>query len=194
MEQTPLSSFLIDTIKEKGWLAVSDIYFDNAINLSVYHSRGYVAIAPNDGLVFFYTNMDAANTFTIEDRIVVMDKGYSGQQQVITCQCLDCIQHVNFAMYSHYRFYADEQDVTPIPKIPTEKDMEKYVKNPETGLYEGADIAEMVSGKRVSVVSMYDKDFPYNSAAVIDWWKLFEKNRKKFNVVIRDYFGISDLI
>lgn len=200
-----LAEFTIAQIKAKGWMAVANLYFDNACNLSVLHSRGYVAIDETTKLCLFYSIEDTYNTANIEKRYLVIEDDKLGQQQNIVFEDLECLQHTDFAQFAHYRNYVDSETTLPTPVIPTPETILSYVKNPDTGLYttaggEPLDAALTDDGKLQSVIHLYPETvegyagkFP-RSAVSIEWWQIFYKNQAKFKAKMAEVYGLTTLI
>lgn len=135
-----ISNRLIKTIEDKGWLALSNIYFDNAVALNITNSLGYVAYSANEGLVFWLSNQDTMDTSICENRYVYMNPSMTGHLVTLVAQDIECCQHFEYALYSKFNFYWDDETVFPMPTIPDKKGIMRLEKNEETGLYEGADV------------------------------------------------------
>lgn len=193
----PMIDLLLNRIKEKGWLAISSLYFDNSFVCNVFNSRGYVAYSPSHESFFTLSCLDSTDTANVENKYVVMTREIIGMQQTITCISQDMLQHFDYAMYSQYSFYADEQEKFPWPEIPTREKIESMIKNEETGLYDDADLVHRMSGREDSAIGLYKKEeVPTGkySGAVIDNWKTFYKNQDKFVQMLSECFGITDAI
>lgn len=185
-------------LDEKGWLAMSSLYFDNGYVINVFNSRGYVARSNAMECFFAFSTMDSTDTDQVENTYVVMRRDHMGMQQTITVVGYDHLQHFDMAQYSHYAFYDNSQEKVPYPKIPTPAELEAMTPNPDTGLYDSADTVQTLSGKEISAISMYNdffdpytKDWQY-SGAIVGKWKNFYKNHKKFCTFLNDAYGITD--
>ena len=47
-----ISDKLVKIVQSKGWPAIASLFFDNGLGIEVFNSRGYVAINPNEGVVY----------------------------------------------------------------------------------------------------------------------------------------------
>lgn len=190
----------VKQIVDKGWLSLTSLCFDNAYVINIFNTRGYVAYSKSQACFFCTGGLDSTDSESIESKFNAFDAGHVGMQQVITCVGEEHLQHFDMALYSQYRFVWDEQTVMPYPTIPTKTEIEALTPNPDTGLYDGYEQMEMYDGRLVSVIPMYKKFFNYPvdgqpfSGAKIDSWKQFYLNQKKFMVMLKDGFGITDAI
>lgn len=135
---TTLAERLCTVIKEKGWLAVSNVYFDNASVCNIGNSLGYVAISEADNTMFWLSCMDTVDSDLTEQNYVHVDPHNIGHQQTLMAQDLDCLQHLEYALFMHSNFYWDEQEKFPLPSIPTRATIEGLTAD-ENGLYPGTD-------------------------------------------------------
>lgn len=193
----PMVDLLLDRIKEKGWLSISSLYFDNGMSFNIYNTRGYIAYSPSHECFFAFSCLDSTDTANVENQYIAMTREIIGMQQTVTCVGQEHMQHFDYAMYSHYCFYEDDQEKTPWPEIPTRAEIEAMEKNPETGMYDGADVVHRMSGEEDSAIALYKKgEIPHNrySGAVIDYWKRFYKNQDKFVKMLAECFNITDAI
>lgn len=182
---------LTGRIKEKGWLAISNLYFDNSYIINIFATRGYVAYSPSNEVFLAYSCLDSTDSSVVEGKFITMDKNHCGMQQNITVAGQEHLQHFDFATYSHYNWYNDDQESTPWPNIPAEAEIRAFTKNPETGLYDGTDTATMINYRERSCVAMYGKEHPY-SGANVEAWQAFYKNHDKFVKMLNECYGISD--
>lgn len=194
--------FLKERITASGWLSLSSLYFDNGLTINIFNTRGYVAMSDTAECFFCYNTLDSTDTDQVENKYVMMRRGYHGMQQNITVVGYEHMQHFDLAQYSHYGFYWDEQEQTPFPKIPTKAELDAITLDPVTELADPTttDTVETLSGRQVSVISMYNdffdpytKDWQY-SAARIKEWKQFYANQEKFKTLLNDAYGISDAV
>ena len=193
MSDNPTLDFLVERLNEKGWLSISTLYFDNSYCMNIYTSRGYVAFSPSRNLFFSYNCLDTTDSKVVENTYAILDRVNIGQQQNITVAGSDCLQHFDIAQYSHYdHYYYDEQEKTPYPDIPTKDTIMGFTLNPDTGLYENADIAHMVNDTEVSVYPLYPKEKEIYSGAIIANWQRFYKNQEKFCKMLGEAYGVTD--
>lgn len=162
-----LATLLAKSVSEKGWLSISNVYFDNSIICNVANTLGYVAMSESEGLMFWTSCLDITDSTNLEANMIFMDPHFVCHQQTLSTQDMDCLQHFDYALYSHYGFYWDEQQEMPLPKIPTPSELEAMVKDETTGLYPNTDT--LVNMKRryakdsndsaeLSVINMYTDD------------------------------------
>lgn len=202
-------------LNEKGWLAFTSLYFDNALIYNIFNSRGYIAYSKSNEVFVTYDCLDSTDSAKVESYYIAMDNNFTGMQQSLVFAGVESFQRFNMAQYSHYRFYNDGQDRTPYPKIPTQAEIEALVANAETGLYDGYDEVHIrptsqfgvdipnettfTDERKYSTISIY-KDFAdligpeKYSGAVIDTWKMFYKNHAKFCTMLNEAYGITDAI
>lgn len=192
--------FLVKQLTEKGWLAISSVYFDNAYSINVFNTRGYVAYSKSAQTFFTAGCIDSTDSESVDNKFVVHDTRHFGLQQVITCVGEEHMQHFDIANYSQYRFTWDKQTVLPYPKVPTKAEILALTPNPETGLYPGLPTVELMDGTEISVISLYEKFFDYFgngdpfSGARVDNWIQFYKNQDKFREMLSSCYGITDAI
>lgn len=190
----PTLSFFLEQLNKKGWLGISNLYFDNAYMINVYLTNGYVAYSPSKEVFFAVGTLDSTDTSIIEKRYVTMDRRTIGMQQNLTATGADMLQHFDVAMYSHYGFYQDADTKTPYPTIPTKDAIMALTKDPKTGLYGGTATAELINGETFSVVDMYPDRKDLVSCANVETWQTFYTNQTKFVQMLKDGFGVSDAI
>lgn len=205
-----LSDNVLKIIKEKGWMALTDLYFDNAVQIEIFNSRGYIAINPNNGIVYSTGIIDITNTSKMEDQAIIMPEKKIYHQQTIYVTSLDHLQGYNIANYSHWSYCVDSDTVFPIPKIPTKAKILAYTLDADDstgsiygddGMYTphhkftGADTSLLrFTDTEESVISLYPDKKYYRASAVIGWWQMFYKNQEKFIAAIEDEYGESGLI
>lgn len=193
MSNNPVLDFFAEQLAAKDWLGISQLYFDNAFNISTYLTNGYVAYSPGQQLFFSVSTLDTTDTKVIENRFAVLEREYIGMQQNLTVVDANILQHIDIALYSHYRFYKDSDTECPYPTIPTRSKIMSLTADPKTGLYSGCDEASFIDGRVESAIGFYDKKFPYSGAIVKEWQK-FYKNQEKFKTMLSAGFGIDDAI
>lgn len=189
-------SILEQQVKEKGWLALSTLYFDNSYSINVFNTNGYIAYSKEQACFFSYSCLDSTDTSIVENKLIAFEHQFVGQQQNITVVDETMLQHFDIAQYSHYRTYQDDQTEVPAPNIPTKAQIEGFTKNPDTGLYDGLDIVTRLDETKVSTYPIYSKDIkniPY-SGAIIDYWKKFYVNQDKFCAFLKTHYGVNDPI
>ena len=89
-----ISDRLIKVIDEKGWLALSSIYFDNAVALTMNTSGGRVAYSASEGLVFWLSNQDILDSANTENGLIHMDPSFMGHQTHLVVQDIECIKPI----------------------------------------------------------------------------------------------------
>ena len=209
-----MKDLCVARLTDPGWLALSSIYFDNSYVITVYSTRGYVAYSPSEECFFSSNSMDSTDTANIEARFNIIDgelsRRHIGMQQTVTCISIEHMQHFDYANYSHYCFYWDEQIPTEAeldaftldPDVPTEPDPEDpfRVKPIPHSLYlgNGLDTTVMLDGRELSTIPLY-KDFETKyhlaySGAIVGEWKMWYNNHKKFKQMLSEAYGVSDAI
>lgn len=198
-------------LTEKGWLAFSSLYFDNAMIYNIFNTRGYIAYSKSNQVFMTFDCLDSTDSSKVESYYVAMDNNYTGMQQTIVFAGVESFQRFSLAQYSHYRFYEDSQDETPYPTIPTKEQLDALSVNPDTGLYDGYDEVHIrpssmfgreiqnettyTNERKYSTIPLYDRDLigeDKYSGAIIDGWKMFYKNHDKFVKLLNDAHGITD--
>lgn len=204
-------------LADKGWLAISSLYFDNSSICNIYNTGGYVTLCEATNSVYWMSVLDSTDTSICENIYVSMDPFRIGQQVTLIQQDLDCLQNVAYAMYAHRRFFSvDDDKEIPYPTIPTEAELEalELVESeafgPHDRVYGDSDglVVEWHdrtkhqehkdSSLYMSAIPLY-KDFDptlaeLDSAAIVDSWKTFYANHKKFITMIEAYFGASGCV
>lgn len=188
-----LLDLTINQINTKGWLAISNLYFDNSLVLNTYNSHGWIGYSPSQKVFVGFSCLDSTDTSIVEDRFDRMDKGIVGMQHTIVFVDETCLQHVDFAQYMHYDFW-DETKELPYPTLPTEAELQGMEMD-ENGLFPGCDEYTTMSGKTISTKCFFpgNTEIPY-SGANIYFWKLFYESHNRFKTMINNQFGISDLV
>lgn len=121
-----ISDKLIKVVKSKGWAAIASLYFDNALGVEVYNSRGYVTINPDEGLVYAKSIIDITDTTKMEGQVVIMPEKRTFNQQTIAVYDMECLQSFELAHYSHWDYITDENSIMPMPKVPTKDEIMAY--------------------------------------------------------------------
>ncbi len=190
----PTLSFFLEQLNSKGWLGISNLYFDNAYMINVYLTNGYVAYSPSKEMFFATSTLDSTDTSIIEKRYVIMDRRTIGMQHNLTAIGADMLQHIDIALYAHYGFYKDEDTKAPYPTIPKKAAVTALTKDPKTGLYSGTDTAELINGEKLSVLDLYPGRNDVVSCANVETWQVFYANQTKFVTMLKDGFGVADAI
>ena len=90
-----LIDFLKSQITEKGWLAISSLYFDNGYVLNVFNTRGYVAYSDAMECFFSYNALDSTDSESVENKFSILRYEHFGMTQVITAVGYDHLQHID---------------------------------------------------------------------------------------------------
>lgn len=179
-----------------GWLSLSSLYFDNGYVINVYNTNGYIAASKDMECFFTLNPLDSTDTEIIEHSHVRMPYGYISMQHNVTASRFEDLQHTDFAMYAHKRFYTDligTETTIPTPKYPDSTVLDGYVFDENLGLYTNSDVAVGKDDSGVSVIPVYDGSvFPYVGAD-IEGWKLFNHTQEKFKAYIKSLFGAIDV-
>lgn len=187
-----------ERLKASGWLSFSSLCFDNGHIIVLYGTRGYCAYSKEREVFIHISCMDTADTANIEHRFNIINDRSVNMQRTLSFIDSNQFQHFELAMYSHLGTVCDDQDTYPYPNIPTMEELDKLEKDPKTGLYPGTDTSVMLSGREVSTLSMYDafsgdRHIPY-SGAVVDEWKMWYNNHKKFVAMLKKAYNITDAV
>lgn len=189
---------VVNAVREKGWLSLATLFFDNGYTVSIFNTNGDVAYSPSEDVFFSMNALDSTNTIQIQSKYAVTgDRHYVGQQQILTTIGSEYLQHFSYATYAHSNFYfTDKTHVDNLvgPKIPTQSELTKLIPDPETGLYPGKDIVHRMVNDEISTICMYPDDKIHYSGAIIDEWKQFYENHEKFLNFVKDISGCSDVI
>lgn len=190
-----VTEYLIERVNEKGWMSLSSLYFDNALVVNIFNSRGYIAYSPSKDMFYFTGAEDTSNTDCIERKYVALDNKYVGQSQMITVVGGEHLQHFDIHLFSHYRFINDDQEVYPTPVVPTPDEIKALVVDPETGLVDGEDVITQMNGEQISCRSLYpdNKITDYSGLKIVNYQK-FIKNHEKFIAALNTMLGVSDAI
>lgn len=190
-----LLDFVRQQVETKGWLSISNLYFDNALTMNVFNTRGYIAYSPSVNLFFCMNCLDSTDTAQVENTYVLMgDQFHLGMQQNLTVAGDEHLQHFDMAQYSHYCYYTDDQESMPYPTIPTPTKIMNMTADPTTGLYPNTDTVTQMDGSYESTIGLYPKDFEQYSGAWIRNWQRFYKNHEKFKKYLSEYVGVTDAI
>ena len=191
-----LVDFITKQIQEKGWLALSNLYFDNSLTMNVFNTRGFIAYSPSQEMFFCLNCLDSTDSAQVEYTYALMDsKNYIGMQQNLTAAGQEHLQHFDMALYSHFRFYDDlaSDEKFPTPTIPT-KDAIMAMTADDSGLYPDTDTVTQMDYTKESAIGMYPRDFKYYSGAWVRNWQCFYKNQEKFKTFLSEFLGITDAI
>lgn len=194
-----MTDFFLSHLNTNGWLSIATLYFDNSRVINVFDARGYVAYSPANESFFTFGVLDTSDTEIIENTLVTIDPGFIGQQQVLTCLGLEHMQNFDIALYSHRRWYRDEDTALPYPVYPKEAELTGMSPDPDTGLYADSDTVTTMSMGQRSTIDLYGHMLDYNegdpySGANIDFWKLWYGQHNKFIQFLNSGFGVTDAI
>ena len=183
-------------LTEKGWLSISNIYFDNHYLLHVFNTRGFVAYSKSNECFYELRPLDSTHTSIVEHKLVAFDNKWIGHQQNITIAGDEHMQHFDVATYAHRDFFTDAEGDLPIVKIPTQAEIEALTKNPDTGLYDGLDTVTTLDPiNKFSTKCLYpDNPEVHYVGAVIDYWKEFYANHDKFKTYLSTFLGVTDAL
>lgn len=185
----------VNAIRNKGWLSLATLFFDNGCTISVFNTGGDVAYSPSEDVFFSMNALDSTNTIQIQSQYAVTgDRHYVGQQQILTTIGSEHLQHFSYATYAHANFFSDRTDGMKGPKIPTMGEITAMTADPNTHLYAGTDTVERMVGDTISTLAIYPHLKHRYSGVIIDGWKAFYENHRKFISFVRDITGCSDAI
>ena len=191
---------LTNRLKKHGWLSITSLYFDNAYAINIFNTFGFVAYSAADECFFSVNCLDTTDTEIIENRLVTLNPGKIGQQQVVTCVGLEHFQHFDMATFGHYRFLAAPVNgCIPYPDIPSPDDIMAYGVNPDTGLVDGVDEVTTMAMTKRSTLSLYDKFYDYKnddfySGINIAEWQYWYTNHDAFLKMLTDGYGVTNPI
>lgn len=132
-----------EQLRKYDWHAFSTMTFDQGYTLKLFYSRGYIAYSPSKKMFFSFGNLDSTDSAKVDLDLLKMVGPYVGMQQTITVANGDQLFFFDMAMYSHYRWYWDEQEKTPYPTYPTRAeimkiDLDAYKKTNKDLIFGGA--------------------------------------------------------
>ena len=193
---TQLSTRLVNTVKNKGWLHIASVCFDNSNVLNIVNTGGYVAISESENTMIWLSSQDMADSENTFNRLAHLNPNIIGHHVTLVDQDLDCLQHFEYALYSKMHFYWDEQDAFPAPTIPTKDEIMALEKDEETGLYPGVDslfglknryngfgYEDLTERKETSTIAMYTDD---------QFTGVPEHSNKKYMTSGRPFFDYPD--
>lgn len=193
-----ISDFLIKQVKEKGWLSVGNIMFEDAVPcINPITNAGYVCLSPGSELIFSPSRMDTHNTYVIENGYLFTDFGKAGVQQTINVNPFDRLRQFDTLILSQIYWDSEDGESILVPKYPDIATVEGMIQDPETGLYPNTDIVEReVSGIKESTISPYPTLVNVQDyiGIRVKEYQTFLKNQKKFREFIQNLYGLSDCI
>ncbi|MCM1230233.1 MAG: hypothetical protein NC489_08870 [Ruminococcus flavefaciens] len=192
-----ISDFLIKQIKEKGWLSVGNIMFEDGVPvLNPATTEGNICLSPGSELVFSTSRMDTHNTYVIENAYLAQDFSRAGVEQTIVVEPFDRLRHFDTLLLSQWIRQNADETAYVAPKYPKPADIEAMVPDEETGLFPDTDTFMCINGVEESTISPYPKDTVVSDYVGIRvaGYKKFLENQKKFCQLIKDLYGLSDCI
>lgn len=87
-------------ITDRGWLAIHDLYFDNAFNLRVGSTGGCICMNKTTGSIYSLDKTGAIDSTVINNSIVRMPNNRIGIMSVISCTAVEHLQRANLSTFS----------------------------------------------------------------------------------------------
>lgn len=196
-----ISDFLIKQVKEKGWISVGNIMFEDAVpNVNPITSAGLVALSPSAQLFFSCVRMDTHTTYVIEQGYLVQDDRKGGVQQTIVCEPFDRLRHFDVLLMSDWVRENEDKSKFLYPKYPKIAEVKAMVADKETNLFPDTDTVEDLSGIKRSAIDLYTEEWNVRRS-VVDYvgldvvaYQQFITAQEKFKVLCNEFFGLSDCI
>lgn len=204
-----ISKRVVDVIREKGWLAISYLTFDNSINCNIFRCGGKVTYSTETNTFYWMQTMDSTDSIYINNTLIGMDPRRIESMSTIVESDIDCLQHVAYSTYASPSFFdAPDDNPIPYPKLPQSEELKAMIKDETTGLYNGAtgvltryrssDILSEYKHEKLSAIPLYDdsylEEIDLNSYALVEFWKNWYATHDKFITMIQDYFGIGGCV
>lgn len=208
---TKLSESVLKVIKEKGWLALGHMIFDNANVCFVANSCGNVAYSSDTASFYWFSTMDTADTLAVKTDLIVSDTKHLDCMATLTQSDEDCLQWVSYNL--GYRSSMINEAIAakkgiPYPKFPKPDKLKTMTKNEKTGLYDNypyvefgtSDSYAVQNGVKVPVIEMLEaSDTIYTGddddcLARIDDWKNFYEQHERFCEFLKTNFGLTNVL
>lgn len=204
-----ISKHVVDIIRERGWLAISYLTFDNSINCNVFRCGGKVTYSTETNTFYWMQTMDTTDSMHIKNALISTDPKRIESISTIVESDIDCLQHVAYASYAYPSFFdAPNDEPIPYPSIPKPDELKAMTKDENTGLYSGApwtitryrssDMLSEDKHEKLSAIPFYEKFDPslfnLNSFALVESWKNWYDMHDKFITMIQAYFGIGGCV
>lgn len=190
------AEFLMKEVKDKGWLYIANLYFDNGLTMFPFTAHGRVCLSPSAEMIFSTSRLDSTTSYVMGRDYVAMDDHYNGLFQTITCVGFDMLQHIDTNLFAFDRINPDGADRFLTPEVHKPAQIEALAKGND-GLYAGCDTLGFHTGMVASSKDLYpelkDSLDDYHGL-LVDRCKLFIKNQKAFAVAMNKMYGLSDCI
>lgn len=190
-----IADFLMKEVKDKGWLSIANLYFDNGLTIFPFTVGGRVCMSPSAEMVFCTNRLDSTNSYKFNRDYVAMDDRYNGLFQTITVTSFDMLQHFDTHLFALDRINPSGADEFLTPVYPKPAEIEGLTAG-EDGLYPGKDVVGFQTKKEASTINLYPDLKPLSDyhGFLIDAGKMFIKNQKAFVKAVQKIYGISDCI
>lgn len=207
-----LSESVINVIKDKGWLALGHMIFDNSNVCFVANSNGNVAYSSDTASFYWLSTMDTNDTLAIKTDLIVSDTKHLDCMATLTQSDEDCLQWVSYNLGYRSTMLRDARLAKkgiPYPKFPKADELKALKKNEKTGLYDGypyvefgtSDSDAVQQGVKVPVIEMLKKDDnkiytgdDNDCLARIDDWKNFYEQHERFCEFLKNSLGLKNIL
>lgn len=189
------AEFLMKEVKDKGWLYIANVYFDNNLVFFPFTCGGRICMSPSAEMIFSTEHVDSTNSYKLERDFVAQDDSKNGLFQTICCVGFDMLQHFDTHMFAFGTINPYGADEFMMPKVYKSAEI-KALTPGDDGLYEGKDTVGFHTGATASTLSLYPNFTKYHNyhGLLIDQCKTFIKNQEAFAKAINKFYGLSDCI
>lgn len=190
------AEYFHDVVTEKGWMAVGNIYFDNALTLFPFTCDGRVCYSPAKEMFFALEKHDSTNTQLLEGVYITHDDRYHSLYQTIVCIGAQHLQHFTLNLFNFSQHTPSGISPFPVPTIPKPADIDAMTPDAKTGLYAGTDTVEYKNQKQGSTICLYpdETELAKYYGIRVDSYKMFNKNHLEFCKAVNKFFGTTDCI
>lgn len=113
---TNMKEHLIKMIENKGWLAIDSLYFDNAMEVDINSTRGYIAISKTINCVITIDTIDSLDMMKLQNTLVKFADTNLGHGTSIILGDLEGLQRYNIATYAKSSMFSGKKEIT-FPQI-----------------------------------------------------------------------------
>ena len=185
-----VSAKLRSIVRKWGWMAIGNVYFDNAACVNPVGFRGMMCC--DEHFFFFPGNLGLDNGNAVDHLYSSGLPGVTGHRNTIVCVDEIFLQHFDVMLFNTGSQV--HNDKFQVPNFPKPSDITSLEKNPETGLYDGYPVAELVGyGRRESVCTLYPEYEDQNETVSlrINAYREFQHNHDLFVAAVNEIFEVS---
>lgn len=199
---TNMNEHLIKMIENKGWMAIESLYFDNAMEVDINATRGFIAISKSIDCVITLDTIDSVDMMKLQTTLVRFAKGNLSHGTSIVLADLAGLQRYNIATYAKSTMFNGRKEIVFPQVIPDAKikgtydtDIDDLYKNSGFG-----GTLTLNNGDAMRTLEVFDPtkvDECDQSWFDVDYLKdIWFKNKLDFNEKIAEYLDLplSDII